>query len=655
MKLSFAGRHLSIRAFPDIELPKLSVIVGPNGSGKTQLLQAINNGRITNSVAGQAHGGIQLLSVQPDPTLANMSFSSLPEMNQNFQSHQTEASFYTLRKQVLTPFFEPLNALIGSSASRFEVHEDWWSLPPAVVNERIGADADLAAKIDGLFAETDAALCAPKISISLTDMDAKAGLEVLHRIGVVSRRLGKAPHTVSAQEIMKFSGWGKIDIMHPNLAMIFVRYRDAYLKNKLISLDKDASKALNILSDDQFVERFGQAPWLLLNDALSSFGLPYSFQPPHPYDYTAYSLILSRIEDGETVHYPDLSSGEKVILDFALSTFQYDAELFEISRPKLLLIDEMDASLHPEMVSRWLGAIENGIVGEQGITCVLTTHSPTTVALAPEAALFEMVDGQFGLRPISKQNALNRLTFGVPTLSIDYSGRRQVFTESDTDAEIFERVYSLIKSQIKCERELNFISTGMRNKDGGEINSGCTVVRNIVERLNSAGNVNVFGIVDWDSKTDPTDRVKVVAHGRRDGIENVLLDPVLICLLLMKFRSAPKDLEDISRFAGADALSETEVQRLADAIQGPIVSAASEDTRRVEYIGGKTAMVAQEYLTMDDHALEDSLRRIFPHLRKWSNRGALSKAVVEEVLTEHREFCPTDLRLVFEEIANLQA
>ena len=263
-----------------------------------------------------------------------------------------------------------------------------------------------------------------------------------------------------------------------------------------------------------------------------------------------------------------------------------------------------------------------------------------------------MRDGFSGLIKISKQDALNKLTFGVPTLSIDYSGRRQVFTESDTDAAIYERIYSLVKSKLGCKRELNFISTGMRNKDGGEMNSGCTIVAGVVKRLNETGNMSVFGVVDWDGEAVSTDRVRVIAEGTHDGIENLLLDPLLICLLLLKERRAPAGLSDIERFAGADTLGAAGLQRLSDAIQRKVVPSNSGALVDVSYLDGASTKVLKDYVVMDDHALERKLQEEFPYLKKWSNRGALVMAVIDEVLTEYRGFCPVPLKVMFEGVAN---
>lgn len=434
--------------------------------------------------------------------------------------------------------------------------------------------------------------------------------------------------------------------------MLFGRYRDAVLRNRLLRMQDEAKGTHTALSDEALTAALGAPPWEHLSETFASFGLPYVCDAPELFDYSQVRFTLRRDPGGEEVNPSNLSSGERVLLQFAISSFQYDEELVNVTRPKVLLLDELDAPLHPEMVHRWLGVIADTLVAKQGMHCVLTTHSPTTVALAPEAALYEMRDGYSGLAKISKQDALNKLTFGVPTLSIDFSGRRQVFTESDTDAAIYERVYSLVKSKVNCTRELNFLSTGMRNKDGGEVNSGCTVVTNIVERLNEAGNMSVFGIVDWDGEAVSTDRVRVIAEGTHDGIENLLLDPLLICLLLLKERRPPEGLHDIERFTGADTLGALDLQRLVDAVQHKTLPANSGRLDPVDYLGGATTNVLHDYLVMDDHALEDALRAAFPYLRKWSNRGALVMAVVDEVLTEHRGFCPAPLKTLFEGVAN---
>ncbi|WP_292419315.1 AAA family ATPase [Mesorhizobium sp.] len=471
----------------------------------------------------------------------------------------------------------------------------------------------------------------------------------------VAERLGRSMLEIQPEHLRLFNRWGEADQFSFNLPLVFGNYRDAWSRNKLLALaGRDAAAAS--LDDEEFARQFGRPPWMEINKTLNEFSLPYEVVAPDLSDRGPVMFQLRKTPTGDFVSFDNLSSGEKVLFQLALSTFQPDEFFLTVRRPKVLLLDEMDASLHPEMVHRWLAAIQHSLVEKQGMYCIITTHSPTTVALAPEQSLFEMVDGRSGLASISKQAALNKLTFGVPTLSIDYSGRRQVFAESDTDAAIYESVYALIKSHIRCERELNFLSTGLRDKDNGEINSGSTIVKATVERLAELGNSSIFGIIDWDGGAVSTDRIKVVAGGERNGIENVLLDPLLVALLLMKERRLPDGLHDIDRFTGAQSLALLDLQRLIDAIQIPLFPEALERVE-VEYTGGAKCYVLRAYLEADDHTLEAALAEKFPTLNKWKSRGRgeLVKAMIEHVLSEHTHFCPMGLSAVFEAVANAPA
>lgn len=655
MRLAFVKRHLSILAFPTIEVPPLTIVVGLNGSGKSHLLQAIENGSISNSVApvdttrprGSNEGPVRLLTLNGSPLgEGNPYMSSETQPNPGMHMHQ---GFEGVRRAVLAPFAAKLNQLAGGRiAQTLRPNDDIWRLG---VNEAVARSGDESnrTQIEQIFREAEDELL--RKDRQARGRHAHMNEHFLSSISTVASKLGIPPLTVTARHEEQFRPW-QTDQFQNNLPSLFGRYRDIWLRNQLAKLQDQKENTSTSMTDERFVAQFGEAPWKQISETFSAFRLPYEAAAPDLFGFSQVQFSLVKHPSGEPVSVANLSSGEKVLLQFALSSYQYDETIVNVRRPAVLLLDEMDAPLHPEMVHRWLGAISNGLVTQQGVHCIVTTHSPTTVALAPEDALYEMRDGVSGLTKITKQDALNRLTFGVPTLSIDYSGRRQIFTESDTDAAIYERIYSLTKSQLDCKRELNFVSTGMRNKDGGEINSGCAVVTNLVQRLNDHGNMSVFGVVDWDGSAVSTDRVRVISEGTHDGIENLLLDPLLICLLLLKERRAPETVRDIARFAGADRLSSDDIQRLVDAVQQSVLPSSTAHSIDITYLNGASARVLRDYLTMDDHALEDALKKTFPYLRKWSNRGALVLAVIDEVLTEHRGFCPAPLKDLFESIAN---
>ncbi len=107
--------------------------------------------------------------------------------------------------------------------------------------------------------------------------------------------------------------------------------------------------------------------------------------------------------------------------------------------------------------------------------------------MCPDDSIYTMDASRPGLVKSSKANALNMLTVGVPTLAISYDGRRQVFVESPSDANIYDLVYKLLKPKIPTERSLEFVATGMRTPGKGDENTGCDIVKKLVGDLVSAG------------------------------------------------------------------------------------------------------------------------------------------------------------------------
>eukprot|EP01037_Dinobryon_pediforme_P009410 gene9410-9490_t len=78
----------------------------------------------------------------------------------------------------------------------------------------------------------------------------------------------------------------------------------------------------------------------------------------------------------------DLSSGEKEILNTYIHFHQLDIQ------NSIILMDEPDAHLHPELQKRYLEVLKNIGVGNQ---LIITTHSPEVMAGAGSEALFTVI------------------------------------------------------------------------------------------------------------------------------------------------------------------------------------------------------------------------------------------------------------------------
>jgi ABC-type ATPase involved in cell division len=146
---------------------------------------------------------------------------------------------------------------------------------------------------------------------------------------------------------------------------------------------------------DEDGESLGPAPWDVVNETLRVSSFPYEvISPIKTKLLDHYALRLKDRQTGIEIAALDLSSGEKVLLQLVL--WLYTAG--KVGHfPKLLLLDEPDAHLHPSMTTQFLDVISEVLVNRYGVRVIMTTHSPSTVALAPEGTVFSWSVAQLQL------------------------------------------------------------------------------------------------------------------------------------------------------------------------------------------------------------------------------------------------------------------
>jgi hypothetical protein len=335
----------------------------------------------------------------------------------------------------------------------------------------------------------------------------------------------------------------------------------------------------------------------------------------------------------------------------ALAVFYGEDSRQSVAYPKLLLLDEIDAPLHPSMTRSLIRTLDGFFVRRIGMSVILATHSPSTVALAPEESLYVMKSNAPGLHQVRKGAAINMLLEGVPTLSISFDGRRQVFVESAGDAELYDLLFQKLRRILNHERSLAFIGVGTRPSNGADIDGGCARVVSVVKTLAEGGNKSVLGLIDWDKKHTSSSRVHVLAEGRRYAIENCLLDPLLVALFLVHGGHARSQLgigesESYAMLLHSDA---NRLQMLVDTIQLAVLTKAhvpSEDQRahkEVTYTSGLRLKVATAYLQMDAHQLHSEVFEAFPQLKSHGRPDATLKKLINTVLTDAPELVPIEL------------
>lgn len=209
----------------------------------------------------------------------------------------------------------------------------------------------------------------------------------------------------------------KNDFLPHQLGKIFWDYYVKYRSNQVNEFQNEKyGKNYEVLTEEEFLAVHGEKPWDLINQILGVFDtLNYKVNSPEGADYFGdFQLKLKHTEkENLEIEFNSLSSGEKILMALVASVYKSSADKHF---PDLLLLDEVDASLHPSMMKNMLEVIEK-IFLKQDVKVILVTHAPTTIALAPEESIHVMNrSGRNRIEKKSKQEALTILTQGFATI-----------------------------------------------------------------------------------------------------------------------------------------------------------------------------------------------------------------------------------------------
>lgn len=396
-----------------------------------------------------------------------------------------------------------------------------------------------------------------------------------------------------------------------------------------------------VLSNEEFIEIYGPKPWDLINSMLEKASLPYRVNNPEGQDREAdFHLVLSDPERGITIDVNDLSTGEKVLMSLALAIYNTTEHNH---KPQVLLLDEPDAPLHPEYSQVLLSAIYESIVQQAKVKVVITTHNPTTVALAPEDSLFKM-DRDLG-KPVklSKKEALNILTKDLDNLRISTDSRRQVFVENQNDAAYYERIVRLLPD---FKVKFQFLPPHTRN------GCNCDDVKTIVQTLRNYGNDSVYGLVDYDNANESDEFVYVIGEQRRYAIDNYVFDPIYVFFLLVRERIIRTDELKIGNytFTKLGLLKHEQLQHCIDYIATEL---GLDLKTKITYttISGQAFEVSEEYFRIQGHELETKIMNKWPQLnavkRGKTDESILKIYMLDNVIQEYPEFIATDFLETF--------
>ncbi len=323
-------------------------------------------------------------------------------------------------------------------------------------------------------------------------------------------------------------------------------------------------KRLQLLDEGRDpVSELGIPPWEVVNDVFKVAQFPYRLAPPASGSSLHVPFVVQLIDErnGQSVEVGDLSSGEQVILGIALLLYRSN---YVSALPKLMLLDEPDAHLHPGMSKQLIDVLADVIVNRLGVRVIMTTHSPSTIAFVPEESIYVMQKVDPRIRKCSKDEAIRELTSGLIVVGPNL---KYAFVEADEDVRFFQMVLDVMRSLgLGPIRDLTFIPV---SKDGGG-GGGADQVRSWTGKLRTAVDDRFVGVIDRDVTNIAKDGVKVLS---RYSIENYLLDPLVVYALWLEASQAPVVhglTISIGDESGFRIMSQVQLQSIVDAVVAEI-------------------------------------------------------------------------------------
>lgn len=609
----------------------VAAIIGRNGSGKTRLLKAIAEGKVQVLVGNEVvhPGRIRLLSVN--------------ELHPN-----------------LVFVFDPVQHLyqLRQAVAFYSDHRGNFSSDPQKSISAINHLGRMAGR-------------------------AASSHLVAHVALRASQALNKDINSLAEEDIADFFSDGALMAMGSlNVAATMRTYWDRVEQNELYEFRNIKYGEKNSYwLPHEFQARFGPPPWEIFNDFLRVvLGGRYQVEVPTRQNIAGYSAQIYRSDDGLIIDPVWLSSGEKVLMWLCLSMFVSNSGRMA-DPPKLLLLDEPDAALHPQMVQN-LHMVLKDISSRFNSGVIFTTHSPTSVALF-DGPIWQV--SEHDLVDIAKDAAIGELLVGLDQVSIHYTKCRQVYVESHNDEDIYAELFGYLRSWnkgIAKHISLSFIpatpklapqnikdllKTYLGDQDAAKVEQfvqalngqgNCVQVIGAVESLTAEDGVPVHGIIDWDLVNKASSYIHVLGSDLFYSIESAVLNPLTLGFYLLHNFPSQIDACEFGLPDGFDLMSlyndGPHLQSIVDAVTKRVlkVDAVNHDVECV-FLHGLRVHFDRRYVHMNGHDLENRLKENdkYPFLKAMAKRPILLMDVVQRGIgTSYGRTMPVAFSNLFSEI-----
>ena len=424
MKLELRSPYLSIEQLNEFELPDFAVLIGLNGVGKTQLLDAIKNNQI--SVSDSVHSDIEKYdfnSFQPKSSKA-AKWETIQYFDLEVQKFFSPNDGSTALVEVARKIYEDKSSQYANDDSKLNKFDQ-------ITHEYF--DKGIQGKI---FGSTRGINCGDYINEIKEKVIGPAATLVLTRgnqkksvasslLPLAMKISGKLPHLLNEEDFLNATNYEGETIAN-RLSEVFTTYKLEQFVWAHRESETCKRSVKNLLQ--KYTERT-PAPWVKLRNHLESLRAIFDNEELFNFEFTdpendginfssyqdyQFHAQFRNLHTGKIYPLENLSSGEKILMSLCLATFNRKMGRHQ---PSLILLDELDAVLHPSMIKAYIYCLKEFMV-ENGTRVIIATHSATTVSMLEDGEIFriERVGRNINVVPVSKSNAVSELSEGLATI-----------------------------------------------------------------------------------------------------------------------------------------------------------------------------------------------------------------------------------------------
>ena len=433
MHVKLKNRVPSIQQMDDFHLPDFAVVIGRNGVGKTQLLQAIASGSVV--ISGVPSSDVKLYDInsfQPqDSGKGGWGHASFFHMTvARYFSAASGSPLIQVSKEIFTETLNKLELVDDAcgrnefeNAVRMEIERapDFGELAKM---KGVGPVVDYLNSIqNNVISELQKA--SQNSGRSRGDTGGSYHNSQASLICQAMKLSRKLPHELCREDVLRASHY-EGDIIANQLSQIFARYKAEQYAWAHTESEESEKSVKRLMKEYREAH---SPPWETLRASIDRMReasddpelFNFAFSDPEEdtisyADHSQYSFEtqFTNRTTGDSYSVKNLSSGEKILLCLCLSAFNRDIGR---RQPGLVLFDELDALLHPSMISALIAGLKDQFV-ENKTRVIMATHSVTTVSLLEEGEIFRLtrLGSRLNVLPVARAKAVAELSEGIATI-----------------------------------------------------------------------------------------------------------------------------------------------------------------------------------------------------------------------------------------------